>query len=130
MKQLCEIYCGNLESHSTGIWMKRKTKQTLICQKPSHAWWGVSVAASLSAVLIHPARSTNENLRHKTGSISPLYLSSRPRSHNAVRDHFNRAGQKGKAWIYRPGRQREGHFSFMRNVELLPLLCLSFNNSL
>lgn len=68
---------------------------------------GVSVNASLSLLLslwlilclwsASPSCTVHKwNLRHKTGSISPLYLSSQPWRHNAVRDHFNCGGQKGK----------------------------------
>lgn len=80
---------------------------------------GVSVTASLYLLLFlslysaYPSCSEHKlNLRHKTGSISPLYLSSQPWRRNAVRDHFNCGGQNGKMWIDRLSRQREGRFTF------------------
>lgn len=85
--------------------MKREAQQILICQKESmlgghfcHCF-PLPPPSLLSLCLrsASPSCTVHKwNLRHKTGTISPLYLSSQPWRHTAMRDYFNCGGQKGK----------------------------------
>lgn len=90
-------------------------KQSMLGGRFCHCF-SLSSLLSLSLRSAYPSCTEHKwNLRHKTGSISPLYLSSQPWRHNAVRDHFNCGGKKkkkGKMWIDRLSRQWEGRFSF------------------
>lgn len=136
MRQLCKIYSRNLESHSLGIWMKREAQQILICQKQStlggrfchrfslqslHPSLPPSSAPSVSGVLLCPAQSTNETC--VTWQAAYLhYTWAASLEDNAVRDHFNCGGQKGKCELI-DSAGKEKDTLLLGQAESLPNCC-------